>query len=1350
MDVTTALGGILGKGHAQDDGNTMEVTRALGGILSKRHAQDDGNTMEVTRALGGILGKRHDQDDGNTMEVTRALGGILSKRHDQDDGNTMEVTRALGGILGKRHDQDDGNTMEVTRALGGILGKRHDQDDGNTMEVTRALGGILGKRHDQDDGNTMEVTRALGGILGKRHDQDDGNTMEVTRALGGILGKRHDQDDGNTMEVTRALGGILGKRHDQDDGNTMEVTRALGGILGKRHDQDDGNTMEVTRALGGILGKRHDQDDGNTMEVTRALGGILGKRHDQDDENTMEVTRALRGILGKRHDQDDGNTMEVTRALGGILSKSPSGPVSRNKFGDHQHQVLNTSVICGDEKGALAEMKGLDNIELARPLDKIKLFREKMEENMTINQATSMKYFPPLPLPKIENTKTLTNESSKKVEKASNILANKHTMENGVPMGVIGTTTLDPSEATEKDTTTTHGGITSNHQRIVDPKTLHKNFYQNTNREMYISPINLLSSPSLRPSSTIRRSATGLGSPSLLGLQRKELRQSNDGKSFTTLAPHKTVDERRETIITENPTTQLGGILQIEDSTACESSNTCKSTLERCSNLELKVTTPVLVMGENLTLSTQNFLSDEQQLSAIPIPLLTPQRRKITGIGLDKVGLGSPLVADLLDRRGSIGDLASKFVQGGNDHIILSPENKYSSSVERGPRESSKQKIKDQRSRVAIQEKTLTNNLKEMIQSLTPNRRLIRGRKSLHVGGAKGILGKRPIELDEDDNDDEMEDFKRYKTTSPFKSVSIQSHPETKMDSGKITVSSQVLSNNATSTSREASISVAESSRPSEKISELSGNIIYQTSDGNQKFEELRDNLSSNEEKLKYNQIQLQDFLEMTRIRFMELTTTKRRHTTAPKSTSIKQDIEKQDSLEDCIVAGATQIPMLELFQHACHELKRYISDGRKTVREIEKETWEENPPLFQEYLSATPDLKLLMDNQLKNVRTHARLLAKGQWYDWRMTLLNTLEGGLAKTIQDMTIDENTLDRQQLLLAPIVPNLTQTVRNLEQEESQINAASRELANCDQDKLSEARHRLVTIDTENKAKILLISELQNELRAKEKEIELSIARKKAWKEEINEHEKIKEELRGWTCTEVNAIKNRVCKMEEEYGWTITRVSGTLISMIFRRELELTFDASSFRCRTTHATKEPLNSRIGLKYIGPNQEINCLSLAAVKDFFLQFIGSEVSRLQHRQTNIKDLLENVSNSWNKANEVINEVYLLTLSCPTKVAKISNNSIVVHSTLILKPLATKIAIKLHLTAQSADKGIEMEIMPDANVIYGERFNEPKMKEFLLKRCRYGLEERDPCNTSSWGIVVSELGDRLLARSRR
>ena len=75
------------------------------------------------------------------------------------------------------------------------------------------------------------------------------------------------------------------------------------------------------------------------------------------------------------------------------------------------------------------------------------------------------------------------------------------------------------------------------------------------------------------------------------------------------------------------------------------------------------------------------------------------------------------------------------------------------------------------------------------------------------------------------------------------------------------------------------------------------------------------------------DRIQLQDFLNMTSIRFMELTTTKRRHTMAP--TALEQSTRKSPrgdadfddanttkELESCVVAGACTAPMLELYQH--------------------------------------------------------------------------------------------------------------------------------------------------------------------------------------------------------------------------------------------------------------------------------------------------------------------------------------------------------------------------------------------------------------------------------------------------
>ncbi|THW53637.1 Spc7-domain-containing protein, partial [Aureobasidium pullulans] len=75
--------------------------------------------------------------------------------------------------------------------------------------------------------------------------------------------------------------------------------------------------------------------------------------------------------------------------------------------------------------------------------------------------------------------------------------------------------------------------------------------------------------------------------------------------------------------------------------------------------------------------------------------------------------------------------------------------------------------------------------------------------------------------------------------------------------------------------------------------------------------------------------VQLNEFLDLAGIKFMDLTASKRRHTVAP-TPSEPHGADREDQnidLEGAVVAGACTMPMLDLFQHACRELKRYISE---------------------------------------------------------------------------------------------------------------------------------------------------------------------------------------------------------------------------------------------------------------------------------------------------------------------------------------------------------------------------------------------------------------------------------------
>ena len=232
---------------------------------------------------------------------------------------------------------------------------------------------------------------------------------------------------------------------------------------------------------------------------------------------------------------------------------------------------------------------------------------------------------------------------------------------------------------------------------------------------------------------------------------------------------------------------------------------------------------------------------------------------------------------------------------------------------------------------------------------------------------------------------------------------------------------------------------------------------------------------------------------------------------------------------------------------------------------------------------------------------------------------------------------------------------------------------------------------------------------------------------------------------------NAATAKVDAIEMEYGWTITGVSGTTTSMTYQKEIELVFDASSFLPRhSSSPAKQTVNSRIDLWYIGANRELNPVPLTAEKDFFLQSIRDHIRGLPQSQTQVRDLLNAVSLSWNKASKVFEDIRMLTISCPTEISKTSDDSILVKASLLIGALTTKIEIAFHLTSASGENGIDVEISPSATVVYGERFNEPKMKEFLLNRCGDAVEELGQATKVSWGNAVAELGEKLLARGRK
>ena len=317
-----------------------------------------------------------------------------------------------------------------------------------------------------------------------------------------------------------------------------------------------------------------------------------------------------------------------------------------------------------------------------------------------------------------------------------------------------------------------------------------------------------------------------------------------------------------------------------------------------------------------------------------PLFKLQPREgRRSSGLGIDKEGLGSPRVAALLDKRQSLGDSTPHFVPQEQPQSGVRFEDPVQMQEEE-ERDREQEELREDGHIPGTQsDRDITSSLKDMISSLSPKKTRIGSRKSLHVGAARGILGKRPAELDLDE--DEVENSpKRLRghDVSPVKGVKLPA-PMAKEGNVRRSILSPVRKA-AISSPLKGSTTPSQEPRSASKTSttplKQGIDALHIASDPQQPEEEEAE-IPVEESVVEVEPIQLQDFLNMTNIHFMELTTTKRRHTTAPGSATKRlirasgENLPKPGSItfDDCVAAGFCTVPMLELYQHVSLTISR-------------------------------------------------------------------------------------------------------------------------------------------------------------------------------------------------------------------------------------------------------------------------------------------------------------------------------------------------------------------------------------------------------------------------------------------
>ncbi|KAL8714593.1 MAG: hypothetical protein Q9220_001541 [cf. Caloplaca sp. 1 TL-2023] len=1232
-------------------------------------------------------------DTGNQAFLTADEGDSS----DSDDKDLVEDESTVTGI-----DNDDVTAQSAlsARSSGGSSTGSSDRLDEVLRQAARQAG-TQGIEYDEHGDISMEmaddeITNAFQPWAknGKNIPQSVGNPSAL-----------QDQENVNPFSPEFRLGAQAQARNNEG-GETMDITQAVGSILPDRVNNQI--SADKSRRKSGISAGRRRSSVGRrrssgassaygdeTMDLTMAIGGI------KDDRVDIKSPQTANSELPGSDDEDEELTMELTTVLGGVLGQKAI----------NQHDTKQNERRMSADSSAIDE--DMDTTFAAGGILSSITERTEPAEDQTVEMDVTQAMGAILP-------RSLTD---------NDINRSKILMEREADAGQLP---LDPF----------YDGPTDN-----------------------ISGAVILKSISTRASesgSPTKRSMTPQASIHSVVAQKLSLTPVNGSRQTTPLKKTSTPSKQVTPQVGPRPTTP--------------------GKTPPSKNVSLRTGSPKKLFSKEISHAAASSRTDTRDLRlksndehGFPAAqiVLKPRRRRSSGLGIDKEGLGSPRVTEILDRRSSISQCAQSFIPQIQKSAGVRFEDPRAMEIEVDKERAEEERRESGRGILQLEAdvdvtggtRDATTSLKGKIESLTPQKKP-KSRKSLHVGAARGILGKRPAELDADDDEDTTPQRLGGREGSPVKKIKLPAPP-----SKSETTRRNMKSSRASLVETSGNLKI---NTPSIGVSP-SKEGLNTTPEGQLRFKDASENnntetpMPSFQEKLEAehavvaepteteDRIHLQDFLDMTSIRFMELTTTKRRLTVAPDAlnnvadgSTESNDFKADHGLERSVVAGACTVPMLELYQHSCRELKRYIAEGRSIVREIEADTYDDNPALFREYITAAPDMKALMDNQFKNVKTHARLLSKAMWYEWRMKLLEGLKEGLVQISHGMDDDAAILSQQEHILDSVLPRLAEENNRLQDEHDVVQSQAEELASCDQDELREARETLAALDKYLQGKQRLADELNQDVRDKEQNIQDAIERRDEFLAEIKEAERVRQESRGWKASEVAALQERVTELEETCGWKITSAAGSTITMTYKDSLQLFFTPASFIGSGTSpsAALHSENSPISLTYIADSHLHHPRPLTTEKRFFLQIIRAQLQCLPQSQTLTSDLLSFISSNWEAALAIAEEVRSLNTQYITDATILSDEVMAVKAVMLLTRMQTKLEITFQVQARGDDEGalgLDLAVKSVVRVVYGEGLKEGKMAEWVDGR----LKEEDG-EKGAWARCVGRLEERLKGRGRK
>ncbi|KAI0344137.1 hypothetical protein BDW22DRAFT_1483249 [Trametopsis cervina] len=436
-----------------------------------------------------------------------------------------------------------------------------------------------------------------------------------------------------------------------------------------------------------------------------------------------------------------------------------------------------------------------------------------------------------------------------------------------------------------------------------------------------------------------------------------------------------------------------------------------------------------------------------------------------------------------------------------------------------------------------------------------------------------------------------------------------------------------------------------------ETITEADNESDHEIGEGEEDMElteQWRDGINAGDVDDDEPTISIEQFFEMTNIRFMDEITAPRRSMILPghlgmrnrrrSLTSAHSEETESIPLAEFMTAMAVDVPQLELYHDLASQLTGWVDESKKICRQAEEDAIKVTPALFREFAEVDELEKQDLLHQLKLIKANNIDSAKSQWYDWKSTWVTQLQESAEEAFAELENDAKTLEdiigQAQTMLPALRDEYAQIMAELEKEEADI----AEIENSDKNFLSDLKVSIAEQDVEVQALHANVSEAQAKLdRLKERSAEIS-SQKQEQESAISHGKELVQRQTESTSSEVLRLKNELEALEDLHLWRAVKLGSDLKEFLY---------SSRFRVLIPCVSHKPDVSRLTVERTKASRMKERDEFPELTELMLQ-CAPHIAAASGKGIDLRMIIQRLSDFWTSCAQIRLQLTFLAVQYP------------------------------------------------------------------------------------------------------